>query len=139
MLSSLLWIGGCIVSTASAQDGTIFDGLGIAGHGDVPGMREYLERYTPPMRTPAQIGAVGEMGGFTHRIPVPLPPALLSPTLALTYNQQGAGAPSRIGAGWSLTTGLSIDALTDRQWNTTYASHGDEIFRLGGGGKGLMG
>ncbi|HNE37242.1 MAG TPA: VCBS repeat-containing protein, partial [Microthrixaceae bacterium] len=115
-----------LLAAALAQEGSIFGGLAYPGDGQTPSYREHLEVLRPPTTSPASLVQAGD-GAATVSIPVVGPPALLAPTVALTWSPE-ASAASPIAPGWALDVGYRLQrasaAAEARRWE------GREVYQL---------
>ena len=126
-----------LTSTAWANDGAIFSGLGIPGDGVTPSLMDELVAKGATAPSPAHVGSASAGGDFGYSVGIDLPPALFSPSLSVSYSSSSSG-DGWVGRGWSIGTGMQITELSPRELATSYAGRSDILRVSGGGLSGLL-
>lgn len=130
VLSAALTPRPSLATEGSATEGR-FVGLDYAGDGKTPSLLDHLTQHTPAVQAGPGGATVGAGGEAHYRVPISLPPALLAPDLALTY-QSSAGVLTDLARGWSIQSGMHLSLPPLRHRLRAYAD--TEVVKVSGGG-----
>ena len=84
-----------------------FEGLSFTGDGSSPSGLSLFNNCEKSAQGARYATSASEKGDASYGIGIQLPPALLSPSVALSYSS-AAGAHSFVGRGWSIDAGMTI-------------------------------
>ncbi len=113
-LASLLVLGSACVqlllvsSVAQASDTATLapSQLSLSGDGVTPSAVDLLERSSRHLKSASYGVGATDQGDATFGFDIPLPPALLQPSLSLQYSS--GGGVTEVGRGWSLSAGVEV-------------------------------
>ena len=140
-----LWI--LMPRTGAAQssfDGTVVRGdylnLSFTGDGKTPSASALYDAQERQLAAPKAAAKASDQGDAGYSIPLPLPPAQLSPDVSIQYSS-AAGDHTFLSRGWTLSAGMSITRITGQQASQAYAAEaeaaanqGADLYRVAGGG-----
>lgn len=134
-VSALLCAGLAWSSVARAEDNFLH--ISLAGDGTTPTAMSRFADLDRQMVAPRASVAVSDRGDASWNVKLDLPPALLAPSVALTYSSAGSDH-SFISRGWSIDAGMTITRITGVAATHAYSDLSDlsdlGTYRIGGGG-----
>ncbi len=118
------------------DDPLVFSGMGYSGDGVTPTFGAYLSALAPEPTAAKHLASAGANGELDYSIGIQAPDALLPGSMALRYSS-GRGRASWIARGWSIDSGIRIDALDLRDQRGAYRDTPD-LYRISGQVSGLL-
>ncbi|MCB9672659.1 MAG: hypothetical protein H6734_24490 [Alphaproteobacteria bacterium] len=128
MRAAFSWFALALATPAYA-DSLVFSGLGFPGDGATPSMLDYLGSMEIQRSSASNLGSADPKGGFGYGVGLEGPPALLAPSVSLSYASD-AGDGSVLARGWTLDVGMTVSALSERERLGDYA--GLDLYRASG-------
>ncbi|MCB9682048.1 MAG: hypothetical protein H6733_11340 [Alphaproteobacteria bacterium] len=129
----------CTPHAAWAQsESAVFSGLAHGSDASTPNYADYLSMQAPKLVGAQQLGDVGDSGELGYTVGIDLPPALLPPSVAVSYSSAALGAPNRVATGWSLSYGMQITRPSRAAEVGAYKDSPDTYMVTGGGLGGLL-